>query len=738
MLRSQLFLLLALLCAYPSFSQKRDERQYRERAAEVRNEIWGVKNSAFELKAAPAGYEKESAVILAKQIQYELTGKMSRMGLMSAVRAHFYILTFRQRVQINDKAALEEFSELSFQKSTKRAALAKKAGSKVYVGVKILKPGGQERELDVQAEAIDIKSDSDDKQQKVAISDLQIGDVIEYYIRVEDVQDYYVPIEPFSMTLADDYPVVHFEFEARIEDEFEVRMASMNGAPKLVPKRKDGYIQLAFEQKNLPKEPEDIWVHNQSALPTIKFYLRGITPGMFGTIKKGEVLPPLKASDIEERFSWGVNQNSPAMSELRKKVRSVMREREKELKKKDKELSTRQIVEMIYYLGRYYMLYQEDEAAEGIVVDQRRNNWSAKDEWYADFVGGMLETYDIPFDFVIMLPRASGSIKNSIDMNELYRMIRVRDGKNTYYFYPPNMFSHLGSIPFAFEGSEGYVIDLKAKGDKKITPFKVPAGTPTDNLSREDIQVQFDANDPQLLRVQRQRLCTGFHKLDYQERLLLFEEYGDAERKRLGIEGSFLDDIRKFPKGAKLVEEYKQAFVKAREKQKEFFESEIENSIDVKPKEMTAYKVVKSGLDPADPAFVYSSDFALEGLVRKAGPNYIVEAGKLIGGQIEIKAEQRTRKYDIYGTYPRIFEYQIEIAIPAGYKAEGLQDFTKNVSNATGSFVSSAAQEGNKVVIKSTKTYLHNFEPAANWNDMLAFLDAANDFTQQKLLLKKM
>jgi hypothetical protein len=35
------------------------------------------------------------------------------------------------------------------------------------------------------------------------------------------------------------------------------------------------------------------------------------------------------------------------------------------------------------------------------------------------------------------------------------------------------------------------------------------------------------------------------------------------------------------------------------------------------------------------------------------------------------------------------------------------------------------------------KSYNNTFEPVANWNKLLAFIDAANDWTNAKLLMKK-
>ena len=87
--------------------------------------------------------------------------------------------------------------------------------------------------------------------------------------------------------------------------------------------------------------------------------------------------------------------------------------------------------------------------------------------------------------------------------------------------------------------------------------------------------------------------------------------------------------------------------------------------------------------------------------------------------------------------YPRSFENEIVFEIPAGYTVSGLEKLNVNVVNTTGQFVSTATINGNKLIIKTSKQYNNYFEPNSNWPKMIAFLDAAYQFTQEKILLKK-
>jgi len=77
------------------------------------------------------------------------------------------------------------------------------------------------------------------------------------------------------------------------------------------------------------------------------------------------------------------------------------------------------------------------------------------------------------------------------------------------------------------------------------------------------------------------------------------------------------------------------------------------------------------------------------------------------------------------------------LQIPEGYIVEGVEALNKKVENETGYFICEASLDSKTVTINVKKSYNNSFEPVANWNKLLAFIDAANDWTNAKLLLKK-
>jgi hypothetical protein len=185
------------------------------------------------------------------------------------------------------------------------------------------------------------------------------------------------------------------------------------------------------------------------------------------------------------------------------------------------------------------------------------------------------------------------------------------------------------------------------------------------------------------------------------------------------------------------VDEVKNAFAEARTKQKDAFKAEAKEWLEQDIIDLKDYKVENLGVRHTAPDFIYSSSFNMDGLVKKAGNNMIVEIGKIQGEPLNIKPEQRKRDLDIYMSFPRSVEYHIEFKIPEGYTAEGVDALNKKVSNETGFFIAEAKTSGDFVQIKVRKHYLHAHEPAANWSKMVEFIDASSDWTNAKFLLKK-
>jgi hypothetical protein len=137
------------------------------------------------------------------------------------------------------------------------------------------------------------------------------------------------------------------------------------------------------------------------------------------------------------------------------------------------------------------------------------------------------------------------------------------------------------------------------------------------------------------------------------------------------------------------------------------------------------------------PVFSYQSSFTMDNFVKKAGNNYILDIGKLIGKYSKVEEKERSRKMDIYMISARTFNYIINFEIPEGYAVKGVEDLAKSLTNSTGSFSSTASLEGRMLKVTVSRTFTSNFEQAAEWPKLLELLDGVYDFYGKKVLLEK-
>jgi hypothetical protein len=158
---------------------------------------------------------------------------------------------------------------------------------------------------------------------------------------------------------------------------------------------------------------------------------------------------------------------------------------------------------------------------------------------------------------------------------------------------------------------------------------------------------------------------------------------------------------------------------------------------DFEIKEVTNFKILETGRYMDKPEMSLSFDFSSDQVIKKTGPNYIVDIGKLIEQQIKLDAEDMERQFGVYFDYPRAYRYRIVFEIPAGYQVQGIEKLNQKVENSTGGFVSSAKEENGRLIVETYKHYDKFILPKSDWQSVVAFINSTSNFTEQKILLKK-
>lgn len=712
-------------------AQLKDD-DYRKQADEVRSYVWGLKIKAFDERNIPAEYSKYSKVIIAKH--EEITGlaksKLKSISLFGPQMKKnlTYTHTTRELVKINDAAALEDFSEISFQKFAQQY----KNKLTTFLGVRIIKPDGTVKEINPDEIILTDNTDKN-KKGKLAVSDLQIGDIIDYFIQTIEFYDDGGSLDYENFVFADENPIMHYSVHVESNKKLAVVYRPMNGAPdfKLSHNEDEDNIMDA-EQNNIPPFPTNLWMSPYRQIPLLRFHM------MLGNSvhKPGEIYKNPEADEVVETFNTVIKSYvTTARGGLGYYDKPIKKAAEAYLDQNGGgELRDNPVA--IYYAARHQLLmsFSKDDVS---VVSNRRNYFSPDAVTFLSMLEELFAEFHINSQFVLLPSKYGPKFGDIMNLGDLQPALMTDNGQ---MFTCESIFDAPNVLPYYLEGQQGVTIDYhfsfrQAKSDKGSYSTKYSPAT--QNQHTEDLVFTFDPSNPQKIKVDRKATLTGLLRLDFQQKLLLYEDLYEYERTYLGQKDSFNEILQDSKKGRKIIEEYQHAFDEARKEWKENCKDEINEQFDVKPEELISVKIDQPGIFDNKKAMIFTEQFTVNAWVKKAGNNYILDAGKMIGEQLKIKPEQRDRKVDVYMPHARTFQYNVSIPVPQGYTAEGLDKLNTSIDNATGSFITIAKLDGTNIKLTITKVYKNAFEKAAQWPDLLKMLDAASSYEELKIMFRK-
>ena len=538
-------------------------------------------------------------------------------------------------------------------------------------------------------------------------------------------------------------------FHAQLGKKYAIEYRSYNGAPDLVVTKNDDKEIIADVQKtNIPPFETSLWVAPGLQLPFIRMNISLGHRGSRAALKPGEVS---KNSESDEFLSEKASSLSSSyyagywMKAAKAEYDQIESETKKKLKQSGiifKDLSDAEKATQLYYILRYTKMLNFNIDALAAKINIGNNIYDG----LAFPIFCTIKAAGIDPAILVSTNRTGVRLSEIMDKDDL---------TTTTYIPASNQFFSIQSvydIPFAIpeqvEGltqTKSFTFDHPAMimGMKKMLGLtniaegpKVPVSSSDKNAHIEYLKLSFSP-DKNNLSVNRKTSLSGFYKIDAQRQMVLYEDYYEQERKAFNDDKSLLEQLEDNKKSRKYVDEVKNAFAEARKNQKDAFIKEAKEWFNQDVTELKDYKTDNLGVRHTAPDFIYSSSFNLGGLVKKAGNNMIVEIGKIQGQPLVVKPEQRKRDIDIYMPFARSVEYNIELEVPQGYSAEGISALNKKVENETGYFTVVASSTDKLINIKVKKHYLHNYEPLKNWDKVTAFMDAANDWTNAKILFKK-
>ena len=723
----------------------------------------------FRITTVPDKWKNESAVVIGQKTEYLFSRVAAGKNYTSIVRINEYI---HKRIKLQDKNALEKFSTFNY-------VTMGKDGSAEY---KIIKASGKEEMVDMKA-AVEDEKDIDAiykpifyslsvRSQKIAIPDLEVGDIIDYTLKSTinwDMRTEGIAFKPFIFSLANSYPTMYQQYRFTMANGMKVQYRNYNGAPNLrfdsrasVFGDKESYLSYYFMDKDREKTSDWRWNYELRSTPSVKFrviLLADNDPSSKGlgeaTVDRAGLDPGL----VYKRYAGVAAYVTPTVTSLvGYTTEYILKKKEEGVLKTDDDIirecyyCMRKVFLEMYYKGpvhselEKYMtgkkLYKKVLAAEkksGPEKEEREDEIRISSVTFATALRLALAAQNIQAELQVYLPRSLGAWRDAIFMDELDFVLKVKSKRRYYFLEAFNNFDAFGTPYQYLEGAEGYSIAYDEANRYYRT--SIPASTYNDNLEKQEYTIRFnEAMD--IVKAERISSFLGHEKspligsanldrsyLSYDFSKYYVEPGKDKAKRKKDKE----DDPVPSGDATKYDDPDKEEHIRER---KEIFEKSLKEELDVD--KYDDFELLQDGRYGDTAMLKYKEKFSLKKLISKAGKNYIFDIGKLIGDQIKLDAnELQDRKVDIWIPHARTIENNIGINLPAGYTVDGLQELNVNIDNESGSFISSAKIDNDKLFISTKKVYKKCFDKKDAWPNYVAFLEPAYKFSQSKIVLKK-
>lgn len=676
--------------------------------------VWNDGDADFTITATPEKWKDESGVIIAQKTKFAFDKDANKLAV--------YEITHR-RIKLNDRDAVNSYSSVYFRIGSANDG----------AGVKVIKSNGTVQDVSLR-NAVYVEDASDvpstftpyigkastyyDKSKsriiyyKIAIPDLDPGDIIDYATIFYDDNTVkkmsYIEFDPIYFVCTREYPVLSQKFEIDTDNNSFVNSKSTMGAPlfKETGNTNSDYI---WEDRNREKLKDTRWVNSLVELPMVKFQI---------VFSKSENRSDLFIGDRGE-----LKQNiSP--EELAKKMNNLYNKLDGSAyynlaKAYLKQLGYGDMREDDFIQKAYYVLRH--------MSHYRSNGFSS--ELFASCLTQCLELRKIPYDLVVTTPANLTKPENIIFRTEPEWMVKVK-GK---FIFNASIFSNPYDFKEEFLNTPAYIISLGK--NPTATPITLPASSPEENITTNTIEASMDTASRNMIVV-HQKAISGLSKQFYNIQGLVYttaldddhRSYGGEDDTRAGIKGAALESYED-----KLRERKKEDKTRKLEYMKKALADDYDN--------ITTYSEFLLNTDGRTwrkQELNYTNKFELSDMVKVAGDNLLVSVPGLVGEQMFLSQDERKREVDAFMNFPRSLRNVINFTIPAGYKAVGISNLNTTIDNEAGTFAVMASVEGNKLNILVKKIYKGATVKKENWPKLLAMLDAAFNFSQKKILLKRM
>lgn len=703
-----------LLVQLFTLSVNADEKaDYLKLAQKVRQEVWSSTPADFQKRTVPDRYKNASAVILSyyRELSTDYYRKATADLVLNLRLTRQIDCTDMERmlIQINDKKALKDYSEFTFKTKSRKWTWGYHHKTQTVLGIRVIKKNGNVQEVSLD-DYVDVKEGKNDKDlsQKIAVPGLEVGDCIDVF-SLDQIDTQEQQLDPFYFVLRQDEPVLYTKVHCVLDQSLATVYRTMNGAPdftQTTDKDKNAVLDMVMDK---PVDAESsIWYNSLEQSPFIEMYITP-TKAKVAVVEKAmrqkgvrgnSDVTPILQDDWKLLKSY-VSKGGYSPAGLPSTYKSVFKSAKKE------GMSAEEKADRIYSF----------EYVSGGSSQRAFNT-----------VANYLRKLGVEIEMGITTPFGALPVDKLINYNSTSWFFRLK-GTDVYYF--PGTYPKVASeIPYIYQGRKAYMQD----SEEQIT---IPVSQAEDNKSVNDMVVKLDGTK---LDISRKVTYSGEQKM-YGQSLVSPDNtlFGSSQ---LEAYWRYLKYDDKDPYSCytkKESAELKGAFNEYRKNAIDPFKAEISSYHDGDPVQVGGYGVDCVGIRRDSSNFVYHVDYVMDGMVKRAGNNYLLSVGKLIGSSLKLEGKDRERIDDVWRKMAFVDEWNIEIPLPQGYKvsAEALKKIETSVANECGEFTVKATAGNESVKVYVRKCFAHRVEPVSNWSKLLALVDACSAFADKQMVIAK-
>lgn len=703
-----------LLVQLFTLSVNADEKaDYLKLAQKVRQEVWSSTPADFQKRTVPDRYKNASAVILSyyRELSTDYYRKATADLVLNLRLTRQIDCTDMERmlIQINDKKALKDYSEFTFKTKSRKWTWGYHHKTQTVLGIRVIKKNGNVQEVSLD-DYVDVKEGKNDKDlsQKIAVPGLEVGDCIDVF-SLDQIDTQEQQLDPFYFVLRQDEPVLYTKVHCVLDQSLATVYRTMNGAPdftQTTDKDKNAVLDMVMDK---PVDAESsIWYNSLEQSPFIEMYITP-TKAKVAVVEKAmrqkgvrgnpDVTPILQ--DDWKLLKSYVSKGGYSPAGLPSTYKSVFKSAKK------KGMSAEEKADRIYSFE-----YVSGGASQRVF----------------NTVANYLRKLGVEIEMGITTPFGALPVDKLINYNSTSWFFRLK-GTDVYYF--PGTYPKVASeIPYIYQGRKAYMQD----SEEQIT---IPVSQAEANKSVNDMVVKLDGTK---LDISRKVTYSGEQKM-YGQSLVSPDNtlFGSSQ---LEAYWRYLKYDDKDPYSCytkKESAELKGAFNEYQKNAIDPFKAEISSYHDGDPVQVGGYGVDCVGIRRDSSNFVYHVDYVMDGMVKRAGNNYLLSVGKLIGSSLKLEGKDRERIDDVWRKMAFVDEWNIEIPLPQGYKvsAEALKKIETSVANECGEFTVKATAGNESVKVYVRKCFAHRVEPVSNWSKLLALVDACSAFTDKQMVIAK-